>query len=131
VSPVQLAAVVLVASVVSIELGVTVALLELTLGVAAGNVFGRVHCRTAFRMSPGLAFPQPSSLSAGSVHSGGGGEDAASLLGVCLTPRGASRTGLVFPRVISGSKPAPASLYVVAGRWLRQRAAALARAPSV
>jgi Kef-type K+ transport system membrane component KefB len=43
VSPVQLAAVlaavVLVASVVSVELGVTVALLELTLGVAAGNIF--------------------------------------------------------------------------------------------
>jgi len=43
VSPVQLAAflaaVVLVASIVSVELGVTVALLELTLGVAAGNVF--------------------------------------------------------------------------------------------
>lgn len=41
--PVQLAAVlaavVLVASVISVELGVTVALLELTLGVAAGNVF--------------------------------------------------------------------------------------------
>jgi Kef-type K+ transport system membrane component KefB len=34
-----LAAVVLVASIVSVELGVTVALLELTLGVAAGNVF--------------------------------------------------------------------------------------------
>jgi Kef-type K+ transport system membrane component KefB len=43
VSPTQLAAVlaavVLVASVVSIELGVTVALLELTLGVIAGNAF--------------------------------------------------------------------------------------------
>jgi Kef-type K+ transport system membrane component KefB len=43
VSPVQLAAflaaVVLVASIVSVELGVTVALLELMLGVAAGNVF--------------------------------------------------------------------------------------------
>jgi len=43
VSPVQLAAVlvavVLVASIVSVELGVTVALLELTLGVVAGNVF--------------------------------------------------------------------------------------------
>ena len=42
-SPVQLAAVlaavVLVASTVSVELGVTVALLELTLGVAAGNLF--------------------------------------------------------------------------------------------
>ncbi|TML45752.1 MAG: cation:proton antiporter [Actinobacteria bacterium] len=42
-SPVQLAAVltavVLVASIVSVELGVTVALLELTLGVAAGNIF--------------------------------------------------------------------------------------------
>jgi len=42
-SPVQLAAalaaVVLVASVVSVELGVTVALLELTLGVVAGNAF--------------------------------------------------------------------------------------------
>jgi Kef-type K+ transport system membrane component KefB len=34
-----LAAVVLVASVISVELGVTVALLELTLGVAAGNLF--------------------------------------------------------------------------------------------
>jgi Kef-type K+ transport system membrane component KefB len=34
-----LAAVVLVASVVSVELGVTVALLELTLGVVAGNLF--------------------------------------------------------------------------------------------
>jgi Kef-type K+ transport system membrane component KefB len=34
-----LAAVVLVASVVSVEFGVTVALVELTLGVAAGNVF--------------------------------------------------------------------------------------------
>jgi Kef-type K+ transport system membrane component KefB len=34
-----LAAIVLVASVVSVELGVTVALLELTLGVAAGNLF--------------------------------------------------------------------------------------------
>jgi Kef-type K+ transport system membrane component KefB len=43
VSAVQLAAVlggvVLLASVVSVELGVTVALLELTLGVAAGNIF--------------------------------------------------------------------------------------------
>jgi Kef-type K+ transport system membrane component KefB len=43
VSPVQLAAVlaalILVASIVSVELGVTVALLELTIGVAAGNVF--------------------------------------------------------------------------------------------
>ena len=42
-SPVQLAAVlaavILVASTVSVELGVTVALLELTLGVAAGNLF--------------------------------------------------------------------------------------------
>jgi Kef-type K+ transport system membrane component KefB len=42
-SPVQLAAVlaavVLVASMLSIELGITVALLELTLGVAAGNIF--------------------------------------------------------------------------------------------
>ena len=42
-SPVQLAAVlgavVVVASMVSVELGVTVALLELTLGVAAGNLF--------------------------------------------------------------------------------------------
>ena len=34
-----LAAAVLVASIVSVELGVTVALLELTLSVAAGNVF--------------------------------------------------------------------------------------------
>jgi Kef-type K+ transport system membrane component KefB len=34
-----LAAVVLVASMLSVELGVTVALLELTLGVFAGNVF--------------------------------------------------------------------------------------------
>jgi Kef-type K+ transport system membrane component KefB len=34
-----LAAVVLIASVVSVEVGVTVALVELTLGVAAGNVF--------------------------------------------------------------------------------------------
>lgn len=34
-----LAAVVLIASVVSVELGVTVALVELTLGVAAGNLF--------------------------------------------------------------------------------------------
>ena len=34
-----LAAVVLVASVISVEVGVTVALLELTLGVAAGNIF--------------------------------------------------------------------------------------------
>jgi Kef-type K+ transport system membrane component KefB len=34
-----LAAVVLIASVLSVELGVTVALLELTLGVAAGNLF--------------------------------------------------------------------------------------------
>ena len=33
-----LAAVVLIASVISVEVGVTVALLELTLGVAAGNV---------------------------------------------------------------------------------------------
>jgi hypothetical protein len=43
VEPVQLAAVlaavVLVASMLSVELGVTVALLELTLGVVAGNVF--------------------------------------------------------------------------------------------
>lgn len=42
-SPVQLAAVlavvVLVASVLSVELGITVALVELTLGVVAGNVF--------------------------------------------------------------------------------------------
>jgi Kef-type K+ transport system membrane component KefB len=48
VSPIELAAVlgavVLVASVVSVELGVTVALLELTLGVVAGNVF---HLHTA------------------------------------------------------------------------------------
>jgi Kef-type K+ transport system membrane component KefB len=34
-----LAAIVLVASMVSVELGVTVALLELTLGVVAGNAF--------------------------------------------------------------------------------------------
>jgi len=34
-----LAAVILVASVVSIELGVTVALIELTLGIVAGNLF--------------------------------------------------------------------------------------------
>jgi Kef-type K+ transport system membrane component KefB len=44
VEPVQLAAVlaavVLIASMLSIELGVTVALLELTLGIVAGNVFG-------------------------------------------------------------------------------------------
>jgi Kef-type K+ transport system membrane component KefB len=43
VEPVQLAAilavVVVVASMVSVELGVTVALLELTLGVVVGNVF--------------------------------------------------------------------------------------------
>jgi hypothetical protein len=43
VSPVQLAAVlaaiILVASMLSVELGVTVALLELTLGVVAGNAF--------------------------------------------------------------------------------------------
>jgi Kef-type K+ transport system membrane component KefB len=43
VEPIQLAAVlagvILVASIVSVELGVTVALLELTLGVVAGNVF--------------------------------------------------------------------------------------------
>jgi Kef-type K+ transport system membrane component KefB len=43
VSPIQLAAVlggvVLVASIFSVELGVTVALIELTLGVAVGNVF--------------------------------------------------------------------------------------------
>src|SRR5438876_7404894 len=43
VEPIQLAAVlaavVLVASVVSVELGVTVALIELTLGVVAGNAF--------------------------------------------------------------------------------------------
>jgi Kef-type K+ transport system membrane component KefB len=43
VSPIQLAAilgaVVLVSSMVSVELGVTVALIELTLGVVAGNVF--------------------------------------------------------------------------------------------
>src|SRR5438093_981098 len=42
-SPIQLAAVlagvVLVASMVSVELGVTVALVELTFGVVAGNVF--------------------------------------------------------------------------------------------
>ncbi len=46
--PVQLAAVlaavVLVASMLSVELGVTVALLELTLGVVAGNIF---HLQTA------------------------------------------------------------------------------------
>lgn len=46
-SPVQLAAVlaavVLVASIVSVEVGVTVALVELTLGVAAGNV---LHLQT-------------------------------------------------------------------------------------
>ena len=35
-----LAAVVLVASMASVELGITVALIELTLGVVAGNVFG-------------------------------------------------------------------------------------------
>jgi Kef-type K+ transport system membrane component KefB len=44
VEPVQLAAVlatvVLIASMLSVELGVTVALLELTLGVVAGNLFG-------------------------------------------------------------------------------------------
>ena len=34
-----LAGIVLLASVLSVELGVTVALLELTLGVAAGNIF--------------------------------------------------------------------------------------------
>ena len=34
-----LAAVVLLASIVSVELGVTVALIELTLGVFAGNIF--------------------------------------------------------------------------------------------
>jgi len=43
VSPIQLAAVlgavILVASIVSVELGITVALIELTLGVVAGNVF--------------------------------------------------------------------------------------------
>jgi len=43
VEPIQLAAVlaaiVLVASMASVELGVTVALIELTLGVIAGNVF--------------------------------------------------------------------------------------------
>jgi Kef-type K+ transport system membrane component KefB len=42
VEPVQLAAIlaaVVVASLVSVELGVTVALLELTLGVVVGNVF--------------------------------------------------------------------------------------------
>jgi Kef-type K+ transport system membrane component KefB len=43
VSPIQLAAVlatvVLVASMLSVELGITVALLELTLGVVAGNIF--------------------------------------------------------------------------------------------
>ena len=42
-SPIQLAAVlgtlVLLASIISVELGVTVALVELTLGVVAGNVF--------------------------------------------------------------------------------------------
>ncbi len=42
-SPIQLAAVlgavILVASIVSVELGITVALIELTLGVVAGNVF--------------------------------------------------------------------------------------------
>lgn len=47
-SPIQLAAVlavvVLVASMVSVELGVTVALLELTLGVVVGNIF---HLHTA------------------------------------------------------------------------------------
>jgi len=44
VEPIQraavLAAVVLIASMASVELGVTVALIELTLGVVAGNVFG-------------------------------------------------------------------------------------------
>src|SRR5215210_3758249 len=48
VSPVQLAAVlgaiVLIASMLSVELGITVALLELTLGVISGNVF---HLHTA------------------------------------------------------------------------------------
>jgi Kef-type K+ transport system membrane component KefB len=43
VSPIELAAVlgavVLVASIVSVELGITVALLELTFGVLVGNVF--------------------------------------------------------------------------------------------
>jgi Kef-type K+ transport system membrane component KefB len=42
-SPIELAAVlaavVLVASMISVELGVTVALIELTLGVVVGNVF--------------------------------------------------------------------------------------------
>ena len=38
-----LAAVVLVASVVSVEAGVTVALVELTLGVVVGNVFHRTR----------------------------------------------------------------------------------------
>ena len=38
--PAVLATVVLLASMLSVELGVTVALLELTLGVVAGNLFG-------------------------------------------------------------------------------------------
>ena len=42
-----LAAVVLVAIMVSVELGVTVALIELTLGVVAGNVFDLTQSRLA------------------------------------------------------------------------------------
>jgi hypothetical protein len=49
-----LAGVVLVASMLSVELGVTVALLELTLGVFAGNVFPlqSQECSTSSRHSP-------------------------------------------------------------------------------
>jgi hypothetical protein len=63
VSPVQLAAVlaaiVLVASTVSVELGVTVALLELTLGVAAGNLF---HLQTQDWLDSSDRSPSPHSL---------------------------------------------------------------------
>ena len=55
-SPVQLAAVlaavVLLASMVSVELGVTVALLELTLGVVVGNVFDLTSQRSGWTSSP-------------------------------------------------------------------------------
>jgi hypothetical protein len=58
VSPVQLAAalggVVLLASMLSVELGITVALLELTLGVIVGNVF-HLHTRTGSTSSQSSA----------------------------------------------------------------------------
>ena len=73
--PVQLAAVlaglVLLASVLSVELGISVALLELTLGVVAGNLFG-LDFRERFGASLAIghghhAIPDPSGILTGPV----------------------------------------------------------------